>query len=367
MKKRILSIIALLIGGGVCAQTNPGFVLTGKIKNLKEGTSVTLLSYKLSKGEKNDTLGSTIVHDGKFQLKGSVSGPTYSNLLINGNLPYQLFIENTKMEIVGDSLKSANVAGSTSETEYVAFKKTIAPINEEMLAMSKSWPKKPTKDEREQLLKRTEEIVAKQKELARLFATQHPNSFVSPVVLITTAQYYLDPVDAYLLVYNKLSDAVKSSDPGKLVKFRLDDATKVRVGDIVPAISSKTPDGKDLSLAEVLKEGKLTLIDFWASWCGPCRAYGAEVKKLYTQYNAKGFNVLGVSVDQSLEQWKKAIAEDKTDWHHVTDANSKIKNVYGVHAVPATFLVDAKGKVIAKSPKIEELAQILAKELNEKL
>ncbi|POY36226.1 hypothetical protein C3K47_10740 [Solitalea longa] len=366
MKKRLLTIAVLLMGGGVYAQTNPSFVLTAKIKNLKEGARVILLNYKLSKGEKSDTLGSAIVHDGKFQLKGSVPGPTYANLLISGNLPYQLFVENSKMELVGDSVKSANVVGSKSQTDYIVFKKMVAPIEEEILAMSKPLAKKPTNEEREQFINKAEALAANRVEQACSFATQHPTSFVSPVVLITTAQYKLDfPVDAYLPIYNKLSDAVKRSYAGKLLKYRLDNAKMVREGDMAPAISAKTPDGKDLSLAEVLNEGKLTLIDFWASWCGPCRAYGAEVRELYAKYNSKGFNVLGVSVDTNLEQWKKAIAEDRTEWHHVSDANLKIKKVYGILAVPATFLVDAKGKVIAKNPKVEELEQILAKELGE--
>jgi thiol-disulfide isomerase/thioredoxin len=106
----------------------------------------------------------------------------------------------------------------------------------------------------------------------------------------------------------------------------------------------------------------LTLVDFWASWCGPCRKFGAELIPIYNQFHAKGLNVLSVSVDDSADKWNDAIKADNYPWYHVSELKgfkSKIPQDYGLAAVPSTFLVDQNGKIVAKNPKIGELTKLL--------
>src|SRR5690606_19156044 len=112
-------------------------------------------------------------------------------------------------------------------------------------------------------------------------------------------------------------DEVKNSTLGRVLKARLDELAVTAVGKKAPEITGKTPQGEEISLSEV--KGKLTLIDFWASWCGPCRQENPNVVKLYEKYHAKGFNILGVSLDNDPANWKQAIEADGLEWSHVSD------------------------------------------------
>src|SRR5690606_12128667 len=128
--------------------------------------------------------------------------------------------------------------------------------------------------------------------------------------------YNPDP-NAFLPAYEKFPEAVKNSTLGKVLKERLDELAVTAVGQPAPEIAGKSPQGQEIALSKV--KGKITLIDFWASWCQPCRAENPNVVKLYEKYHPKGFNILGVSLDTDAEKWKQAISEDGLVWNHVSD------------------------------------------------
>jgi peroxiredoxin len=127
------------------------------------------------------------------------------------------------------------------------------------------------------------------------------------------------------------------------------DQTNVTVGETAPEITLPTPEGNELSLSDL--RGKVVLIDFWASWCKPCRAENPNVVRVYNQYKDQGFEILGVSLDRSKEAWVQAIQQDNLTWKHVSDLqfwNSEAAQVYGVSSIPYTVLVDQEGNVIAE-------------------
>jgi thiol-disulfide isomerase/thioredoxin len=139
---------------------------------------------------------------------------------------------------------------------------------------------------------------------------------------------------------------------------------KIQVGEKAPELKYKTPDGKEVSLAEINK-GRIVLIDFWASWCGPCRRSSPALVKMYNTYSAKkykkakkGFTVLSVSLDKDQANWVAAIEQDKLKWpYHVSDLkqwSSQAAAEYGIEYIPQCFLVDANGIVIGKYNTIEE-------------
>jgi len=136
------------------------------------------------------------------------------------------------------------------------------------------------------------------------------------------------------------------------------------VGTIAPAISAPTPEGKDVSLASL--KGKYVLVDFWASWCGPCRAENPTVVAAYQKFKDKNFTILGVSLDQKKDKWQEAIAKDGLTWTHISDLagwESIPARDYGIQSIPANFLVDPSGKIVARDlrgPALEaKLAELV--------
>jgi len=176
----------------------------------------------------------------------------------------------------------------------------------------------------------------------------------------------LDP-DKYMDVYKKVYADLSAKFPGNkyLDKLRqdIDSYSKVAGGNTAPDFTFNTPEGKPLALSSF--KGKVVLVDFWASWCGPCRKENPNVVRLYKKYHDKGFEVLGVSLDESKEKWIAAIKKDGLIWNHVSDLKgwgSQACALYGIEAIPFTVLLDKEGKIIAKSlrgraleDKLEEL------------
>lgn len=176
----------------------------------------------------------------------------------------------------------------------------------------------------------------------------------------------LDP-DKYLGLYQKVYADLNGKYPGNKylgkLKEDIDRYAKVAGGTVAPDFTFNTPDGKPLALSSF--KGKVTLVDFWASWCGPCRKENPNVLRVYKKYHSKGFDVLGVSLDDNKEKWTDAIKKDGLVWNHVSDLkgwDSEACKLYGIEAIPFTVLLDKEGKIVAKSlrgpaleKKLEEL------------
>ena len=136
------------------------------------------------------------------------------------------------------------------------------------------------------------------------------------------------------------------------------------VGTKATELSYKDPNGKEISLSSL--KGNIILLDFWASWCGPCRQENPNVVKVYQQFHSKGFEILGVSLDRTKDDWLKAIKDDNLTWLHVSDLQywqSAAARLYGVNAIPQSFLLDKDGKIIAKGLRGDQLAKKLAEVL----
>lgn len=144
------------------------------------------------------------------------------------------------------------------------------------------------------------------------------------------------------------------------IKTQIKGAKSFLTGAVAPDFALKTPEGEEMKLSDL--RGKVVLVDFWASWCGPCRKENPNVVRAYNKYKAKGFDVIGVSLDRQKDRWVKAIEKDQLAWHHVSDLKgwqNKAAKLYGVRSIPHTVLLDKDGKIIARNLRGEQLYQKL--------
>ena len=188
------------------------------------------------------------------------------------------------------------------------------------------------------------------------FMDKNPKAYITALLLKQMAGSGKMEIAEIKTRFEKLDEKVKKSKDGKelsdmIKQNEVQEAAKAKVetGKTAPDFTANTPDGKKMSLKEAM--GKVTVIDFWASWCKPCRLENPNVVALYNEYHSQGLNIIGVSLDKDGDKWKEAIAADKLTWNHVSNLkywDEPIAKQYGVQSIPATFILDANGKIVAK-------------------
>ncbi|MCC7301193.1 MAG: AhpC/TSA family protein [Bacteroidia bacterium] len=206
-------------------------------------------------------------------------------------------------------------------------------------------------------------LIAEGIDKAKSFIESHPASFANLVAIGLLNQESDFP--EFLKVYDQLK--AKYPDNKNLSGFYtwIESKKKLAVGSEAPDFTLADPDGNPILLSQF--RGKVTLVDFWASWCGPCRKENPNVVKVYQKYKDKGFEIFGVSLDDNKEKWLAAIAADGLAWKHGSELrgwNSAVCQMYNVQSIPFTLLLDKEGKIIASNLRGEALEQMIAKTLN---
>jgi len=319
---------------------------------------------------------STDLKNGQFNFTEKINEPTLASLMVRFDTKenvsdkrqgMQLFIEPGIIKITAsDSLKIASVTGSKSQKDFEQLQSLMKPYNEKMSALNSQYIEyRKNKDE--------EGIKKIQDEAGRLdsimnedvylkYTANHPNSPVALYSLERYSGYVIYPSKVELL-YNKLASKIQSSAAGKAFYKRIETAKKTAIGSM--AVNFTQPDtlGHPVSLSNL--KGKYVLLDFWASWCGPCRAENPNVVKAFNKYKDKNFTVLSVSLDQpgKKEAWINAIHKDGLTWTQVSDLkfwDNAVAKEYGIQAIPQNLLIDPSGKIIAKNIRGQELNNKLA-------
>lgn len=372
MKKLILAaalLSPLVLLAQKKAKEKP-YTIQGTIEKQDEPTKLTL---RYRKDGKVVTDTATAV-DGKFIFKGTVPEPMQVQLIAdvpksethpNGKMEVApLFLAPGTTNVAVESLdKKGKATGTTAQEDYNELNAMLDPLYKQSNELNKKYRAlREAKDEAgmKKLETRFDQLEASRKAVLNKYLGDHLKSPLGIYVISQLAGYDLDPEKIDPL-FSKLSKTVRKTPSGKQFAERLDIAKKVRVGNPAIEFSQNDPAGKPVSLASF--RGKYVLIDFWASWCGPCRAENPNVVKAFNTYKDKGFTILGVSFDESKEKWEEAIAKDELQWAQVSDLKgwaNEVGKMYGIRAIPQNLLLDPEGKILAKNLRGEALESKLA-------
>jgi len=340
------------------------YILTGKIAGLDEGQVF------LIHRQKGNTIDTAAITDGSFEFTGRADTPEFCSLgfPINGNLDVRcnFFVQNGKLELTAriDSLQdyAVMITGSTAEDEFRSVSRQVASIYapshvlDSLFKRALDTDNKTLKDSVEKAVR---EMNHQQKIFIKQFAREHPSSCVAAYEIHQAFGANSDAKEIDSL-YSRLDTTVRASYYGCLVKEILDKARLTDIGQPAPDFTQPDTAGRAITLSSF--KGKYILVDFWASWCGPCRRENPAVVKAWRRFHPKGFDILGVSLDNNREKWLDAIKKDQLPWTHVADLQgwqNSVARLYGVRGIPMNYLLDKNGRIIARNLRGQALEQEL--------
>lgn len=372
--KRLFIIAALVAPSVLFAQKEAAFKIKGQLKNIKDTVDLVYLNYSADGKRITD---SAVVVKGEYEFVNNVKLPTRAQLLAKNSANKKarvqqkdvatIFLEASNIKIQNvDSFSNIVVKGSKAQVEYEKITAALKPFNDEMQALYKVFTEQNKSGEKV-AAKKTEDALdaLEEKQREEVYGKYIKANPTSPIGLYALQQYagYDINADKVEPLFNQLSAATQASAAGTDFKAKIDLAKKTGIGKYAMDFTQNDTLGIPVSLSSF--KGKYVLVDFWASWCGPCRRENPNVVKTFNAYKDKPFTILSVSLDQpnAKDKWIKAIHDDNLTWTHVSDLqfwNNAVAKQYGIQAIPQNLLLDPEGKIIAKNLRGETLSEKLA-------
>lgn len=378
----IFACIGLLLLGCKTEPKRTDYIINGNAKGVYNGVR-TYLKMKEKNGREK-VVDTAIIFDEKFTFTGKVENPTLSIISINsvnGNLRFMLENSLIDVDINKSNMSQSIVSGSLSQNDFETYDKGITALKDEsrniktLIRNNRAYQERTKKDSMTNLLSIVEK---KLQDYPIDFIKANTNSYYSLSLIEQEIVKNNVNIETYSSAFQNLSSELKETTKGIEIKNKIDDlliayqkTAQLQIGKIAPNFEAPTPDGNMVSLNDL--KGKVTIIDFWAAWCGPCRRENPNVVKVYNKYHSQGLEIIGVSLDGSRTQkepkqaWLNAIEKDKLTWHQVSNLqyfNDPVAQLYNITSIPATYILDKDGKIVAKNlrgimleRKVEELLQ----------
>lgn len=368
MKFTIVTFLSLFLWA--CGSDSKTNKLTGTAIGFADGEQ--LYWQRINKNSQPEILDTLVVSNGRFskELEPSeafdlrlLSAATGQNLIV--------FPENQdiKVSVYKDSMNASKVMGGRSNALYTEYNNTLKEYNK--LKKQKNDAYRKASAEQDGLLanmlrEETNDLLASERAFKRQFVEENSNSIFTLIVLSELIQRKDITLEDAKAVVAKTDSTILNTSIGQTLLMSLESLKVVEIGGKAPGFEAPNPQGEVIALNDV--QGEYTLIDFWASWCKPCRYENPNLVKVYNKYHDKGFNIIGVSLDQpnGKARWIKAIEDDGLPWPQVSNLQfwqDPIARMYNVHAIPASFLIDKDGVIVAKDlrgPTLEaKIAQLL--------
>jgi peroxiredoxin len=369
MKRLNIIILFLILCVTSFAQPNTfKYTIKGFIEGLNNDSAILLIkTYDRQGILKVDTLYS-IAKDNHFSFSGkSIAMRDASIRLggVNARRSFSLFIEGGAISLKGkiDSLDHISVTGTPGNEEYMLKKKSESKLYGSITDLMAQIKGLGGNTDEVKKIETQINILRDSIKGGRIgFISTHKNSPASAIYLyVLQDQLTINQLEN---LYSGLSPQIKNLGYVKNIPAKINARKKSAIGNIAPEFTAIDISGKKFSLSDF--RGSFVLLEFWASWCIPCRADNVHLKKLYDSYRDRGFVIIGISLDDKKEKWVKAIMEDKLPWIHTSELNAfenKLARLYGVQPIPDNFLLDPQGKIIARQVKGNVLDDILKKEI----
>lgn len=366
MKNMLAGLVMAICLTG-CGKEQTCYTIQGEWKD-GDGKVVYL---KKDLGNKNyETLDSAIVRNGQFKMQKPLGDVDERILFVNGT-PNVIILDSVPINVTCETIKK-NIKGKevehvrteiTGSVEQDIFKTILMAQRDEMLVMlglsfmGKEGNNQQVQDSLAQMYIATK---AKTAHIIDSLVANYPDSYAVALIInnFVAKQREVNEVE---LMYAGLTPRIQNAYLGKKLKATIEDMRKTDIGSTAPDFVLQTPDGKNVSLKDF--RGKYVLLDFWASWCGPCLREVPNIKKIYDLYHSKGFEILSVSLDDNKDSWVDAIEKYDLNWNHVSSLKGwkcPIVKLYSISGVPAMFLLDKEGRIIASGLRGKELEKQVA-------
>ncbi|MEM6515047.1 MAG: TlpA disulfide reductase family protein [Bacteroidota bacterium] len=346
--------------------TNPkidGYLVVGEAPGVYNGIRVYLKT--VGPNGRPVALDTAIVMGEKFKFEGSYDGIEMVKMNVNsvkGIFPFILENQEIKIVVDKDNIMDSKITSGSANTAMLEYNKSLKEITDETNTLRNNF-RELSPEERKAL---RDEVIAINKRRDNFpfeFLGKNQDNFYSLILTENLLKTRKNDLEIIAASFDGLSENLRSTEYGKnlqnKIKVMLNEKAALsatEIGKKAPDFNGPNPEGKTLALEDVM--GKVTIVDFWAAWCGPCRRENPNVVKIYEKYHDKGLEIVGISLDGSRKQkdpkaaWTRAIKDDNLTWHHISNLNyfnDPIARAYNVRSIPATFVLDENGVIVGKN------------------
>ncbi len=375
--KRIILSLSIVFTIIACNQKPEGYTITGNLTGeLENGTQVFLR--KQGENRQPIDVDTATIENGEFVFTGEAGVPELHYVFVDKLQGYTaVVLENGEIELNAqkDSLGLAKVKGTPQNDIFADYIIKSQAISKRAMSIQQDLQKANENKDEATITSLGDEMKDLQEEYENFelgYIKENPNALISVLLLDKAIASRLVPADEIQALYDAITPEMKETGIAKKIsgqleglKEKAEKSKSTEVGAQAPEFKAPGVNGEQLALKDMM--GKITLVDFWAAWCRPCRAENPNVVAVYKKYHDKGLNIIGVSLDKKAEDWKKAIKDDGLTWNHVSHVqyfNDPIAKLYNVDAIPAAFLLDENGIIVAKNLRGAELEKKVAELLN---